>query len=100
MESEEFEDFLQEERAREILEVTERELRFSQGCNEAYLLLERHGVECIDQRDPEESEEALNRMIGYFTQMEEYEKCSKIKEVYQQIFKKDPTPIFPNFYPE
>jgi hypothetical protein len=36
-------------------------------------------------------------MLGYFIQIEEYEKCSVIKKVYNQTFKKDIVPIFPTF---
>jgi hypothetical protein len=36
-------------------------------------------------------------MLGYFIQIEEYEKCSVIQKVYNQAFKKDIVPIFPTF---
>jgi len=35
--------------------------------------------------------------LGYFIQVEEYEKCSVIQKVYNQAFKKGISPIFPTF---
>jgi hypothetical protein len=36
-------------------------------------------------------------MLGYFIQIEEYEKCTVLQKVYKQTFKKDMVPIFPTF---
>ena len=41
--------------------------------------------------------EIIDRMMGYFIQMEEYEKCTVIQKVYKQAFKEDTDPIFPKF---
>lgn len=98
MEPEDFEDYLQETE-REIIEkmVREKEKEFTSGCNEGYKLLREHGVKCIDLVESESAIEALNRMLGYFIQVEHYEKCEVIKSVYVKAFKKSPEPIFPNF---
>lgn len=97
MEPEEFEDYLQEAKEDSKRVTREREIRFTQGCIEGYNLLQKHGVKCIDSRDSGDAEEAINRMLGYFIQVEDYEKCSTIKKVYKKAFKKDPVPVFPNF---
>jgi len=36
-------------------------------------------------------------MMGYFIQMEEYEKCTVIQKVYKEVFKEETEPIFPKF---
>jgi hypothetical protein len=36
-------------------------------------------------------------MLGYFIQIEEYEKCTVLQNVYRQAFKKEISPIFPTF---
>ena len=99
MEPEDFEDYIQDEEREAITEmVRKHEEKFTQGCIEGYKLIEEYGVKCIDLvKDRESAEEALNRMLGYFTQIEHYEKCKRIKEVYVQAFQKEPNPIFPNF---
>lgn len=99
MEPEDFEDYIRErERAEEEKERKEMIKGFSLACEEGYKLIEDHGSECIASRDGrEEAQRALNRMLGYFIQTEEYEKCSKIKSVYLEVFRKDPKPELPNF---
>ena len=77
--------------------IREKEKQFSQGCQEGYLLIEQHGKKALDLSDKESAQEACQRMLGYFIQIEEYEKCSTIKNVYEQTFKKDISPIFPTF---
>ena len=77
--------------------IREKEKQFSQGCQEGYLLIEQHGKKALDLSDKESAQEACQRMLGYFIQIEEYEKCSVIKKVYNQTFKKDIVPIFPTF---
>jgi hypothetical protein len=77
--------------------IREKEKQFSQGCQEGYLLIAKHGKEALDLADKDSSQEACQRMLGYFIQIEEYEKCSVIKNVYEQTFKKDISPIFPTF---
>jgi hypothetical protein len=77
--------------------IKEKEKQFSQGCQEGYLLIEQHGKKALDLSDKESAQEACQRMLGYFIQIEEYEKCSVIKKVYNQAFKKDIVPIFPTF---
>jgi len=73
-----------------------REKIFIDGCLEAYDLLELYGSLCITKGDSDQKL-ALNKMLGYFIQIEHYEKCSIIKKAYQEVFLEDPTPILPNF---
>jgi hypothetical protein len=98
MEPEDFEDYIQDAE-KEIIEkmIREKEKQFSEGCVEGYNLLKEHGTEAIKGTEPEEAKEALNRMMGYFIQMEEYEKCSDIQKVYKKAFKQQTEPIFPKF---
>lgn len=99
MEPEDFEDYIRE-REREEDEKERKEMIkvFSQACEEGYTLIEDHGSECIPSKEgKKEAQRALNRMLGHFIQMEEYEKCSKIKSVYLEVFQKDPKPELPNF---
>jgi phosphosulfolactate synthase (CoM biosynthesis protein A) len=77
--------------------IREKEKQFSQGCQEGYLLIKEHGKKALDLSDKESVQEACRRMLGYFIQIEEYEKCSVIKKVYNQAFKKDIVPILPTF---
>lgn len=77
--------------------IREKEKQFSHGCQEGYLLITQHGKKALDLADKESAQEACRRMIGYFIQVEEYEKCSTIQKVYKQAFKKEISPIFPTF---
>lgn len=77
--------------------IKEKEKQFSQGCQEGYLLIEQHGKKALDLTDKESAQEACSRMLGYFIQVEEYEKCTVLQKVYKQTFKKDIVPIFPTF---
>ena len=77
--------------------IKEKEKQFSQGCQEGYLLIEQHGKKALDLTDEESAQEACRRMLGYFIQVEEYEKCTVLQKVYKQTFKKDIVPIFPTF---
>ena len=77
--------------------IKEKEKQFSQGCQEGYLLIEQHGKKALDLTDKESAQEACARMLGYFIQVEEYEKCTVLQKVYKQTFKKDIVPIFPTF---
>lgn len=98
MEPEDFEDFIQDAE-KHIIEkmIREREKQFSEGCMEGYKILKEHGRKAIKGTEKEEAMEALNRMIGYFIQIEEYEKCSDIQKIFKQEFKTETTPIFPKF---
>ena len=98
MEPEDFEDYIQDTE-KEIIEqmIREKEKQFSQGCQEGYLLIQEHGKKALDLSDKESAQEACQRMLGYFIQVEEYEKCSVIQKVYNQAFKKEISPIFPTF---
>ena len=98
MEPEDFEDYIQDAE-KEIIEkmIREKEKQFSEGCIEGYNLLKEHGKEAVEGAEPDQAKEALNRMMGYFIQMEEYEKCSDIQKVYKQVFKGETEPIFPKF---
>ena len=84
---------------REIIDqmIREKEKQFSNGCQEGYLLIQEHGREALDLTDKESAQEACRRMLGYFIQVEEYEKCTVLQKVYKQTFKKDIVPIFPTF---
>jgi phosphosulfolactate synthase (CoM biosynthesis protein A) len=77
--------------------IREKEKQFSEGCQEGYLLIQEHGKKALDLSDKESAQEACRRMLGYFIQVEEYEKCSVIQKVYNQAFKKVISPIFPTF---
>lgn len=77
--------------------IREKEKQFSNGCQEGYLLIEQHGKKALDLTDKESAQEACSRMLGYFIQVEEYEKCTVLQKVYKQTFKKDIVPIFPTF---
>lgn len=98
MEPEDFEDYIQDAE-KHIIEqmIHEKEKQFTEGCIEGYKLLKKHGREAIDGTEKKEAMEALNRMLGYFIQVEEYEKCADIQKLYKQVFKKETEPIFPTF---
>lgn len=99
MEPEDLEDLIRrgEERFQQELQE-ERIKEFKEACEEGYQMLENHGTECIPKEDGIESaRRALDKMLGYFISLEEYEKCSKIKSVYLEAFKKEPEPETPNF---
>ncbi len=98
MEPEDFEDYIKDtERAIVERMIREKEKQFSEGCIDGYELIKEHGREAIEGTDKDSAMEALNRMMGYFIQMEEYEKCTVIQNVYKEVFKAETTPIFPNF---
>ncbi len=98
MEPEDFEDYIQDTE-KEIVEqmIREKEKQFSEGCVDGYQLLIKHGAGAIKGTDPEVAKEALNRMTGYFIQMEEYETCTVIQKVYREAFRSEAEPIFPKF---
>ena len=98
MEPEDFEDYIQGTE-KEIIEqmIREKEKQFSEGCVDGYELIIEHGAGAIKGTDPEVAKEALNRMTGYFIQMEEYEKCTVIQKVYREAFRSEAEPIFPKF---
>ena len=98
MEPEDFEDYIKDtERAIVERMIKEKEKQFSEGCIDGYELIKAHGREAIEGTDKDSAMEALNRMMGYFIQMEEYEKCTVIQNVYKEVFKAETEPIFPNF---
>ena len=100
MDYEEFEEYISSEDKKIVEEmIREKEKAFSQGCREGYQLLKDYGTNVIGKTELSEAKEALNRMMGYFIQTEEYEKCSEIQKIYLQIFKEDVSPIFPKFLP-
>ena len=98
MEPEDFEDYIQDTE-KEIIEqmIREKEKQFSEGCIDGYELIIEHGAGAIKGSEPKDAKEALNRMLGYFIQMEEYEKCTVIQKVYKKAFKVEAEPIFPKF---
>ena len=98
MEPEDFEDYIQDTE-KEIIEqmIREKEKQFSEGCIDGYELIIEHGAGAIKGSEPKAAKEALNRMLGYFIQMEEYEKCTVIQKVYKKAFKVETEPIFPKF---
>ena len=98
MEPEDFEDYIQDTE-KEIIEkmIREKEKQFSEGCIDGYELISEHGTGAIKGTEPKDAKEALNRMLGYFIQMEEYEKCTVIQKVYKEAFKVETEPIFPKF---
>lgn len=98
---EEFESFLPKSRKDRLEEESKkRKQKFAQGCLEGYKLLEEFGGECIQGIGRKKAVETLNRMIGYFIQNEEYEKCSVIKKIHFKTFGSYPSPIFINFEAE
>lgn len=99
MEPEDFEEMIRrgEEQFQKDLRA-ERIEEFIGACEDGYRMLEEHGAECVDPNgEKEELKRALNVMLGYFIHLEEYEKCSKIKTVYLEAFKKEPEPTVPNY---
>ena len=96
MEPEDFEEYIKdaEERFRKH-EIKMREKEFSEACLEGYNIIEENGWEVIKAEDS--TEEATQRMLGYFIQIEHYEKCAVIKDAFIKVFKKDPIPVFPKF---
>jgi hypothetical protein len=96
MEPEDFEEYIKdaENRYKEHL-IKEKEKEFSEGCLEGYSFIKENGWEYIEPKDS--TEEAIQRMLGYFIQIEHYEKCAFLKKVFVEVFKKEPTPIFPTF---
>ena len=98
MEPEDFEDYIQDTE-KDLIEqmIREKEKQFNEGCIDGYHLLNEHGAEAIKGTEPESAKEALNRMMGYFIQMEEYEKCTVIQKVYKEVFREETEPIFPKF---
>ena len=98
MEPEDFEDYIQDAE-KEIIEqmIREKEKQFSEGCVDGYELISEHGAGAIKGTEPKDAKEALNRMLGYFIQMEEYEKCTVIQKVYKEAFRSEAEPIFPKF---
>ena len=60
-------------------------------------MIQEHGKKALDLSDKESAQEACQRMLGYFIQVEEYEKCTVLQKVYKQTFKKEISPIFPTF---
>lgn len=75
----------------DLIEAQRR--RFIEGCEEGYHLLQTIGPECLNQTEVHEAKEALSRMLGHFTYVEEYEKCSFIKRIYEERYKEKITPI-------
>jgi hypothetical protein len=70
--------------------------RFEEGCNEAYELLCQASPELfIRETNKSQTKEALNKMLWFFIEQEEFEKCAKIKSVYIQAFGKSPNPVPP-----
>ena len=98
MEPEDFEDYIQDTE-KDLIEqmIREKEKQFSEGCIDGYELISEHGTGAIKGTEPKDAKEALNRMLGYFIQMEEYEKCTVIQKVYKEAFKVETEPIFPKF---
>ena len=99
MEPEDFEDYIQDTE-KEIIEqmIREKEKQFSEGCIDGYELISEHGAGAIKGTESKDAKEALNRMLGYFIQMEEYEKCTVIQKVYKKAFKVETEPILPKFF--
>lgn len=84
---------------REIIDqmIKEKEKQFSQGCQEGYALIVNHGKDALDLTDKDSAKEATQRMLGYFIQIEEYEKCTVLQKVYKETFLQEISPIFPTF---
>lgn len=68
--------------------------RFAEGCEEIYEMLQE-GNECLSIVPASEAKRALGRVLWYFQHVEEYEKCSFIAKVYQEVYKEKITPIIP-----
>ena len=77
----------------DLIQASAQRKAFIEGCEEGYRLLQTIGPECLNQTEVHEAKEALSRMIGHFTYMEEYEKCSFIKRIYEERYKEKITPI-------
>jgi hypothetical protein len=78
--------------------VREKERIFSEGCMEGFLIIEKKGIEFFMMgKLGIFGEEIIQRILGYFIQIEDYEKCKFIKEKFEKAFSRPLIPIFPNF---
>ena len=50
-------------------------------CNEAYSLLKEEGLRVSTEKDKEQANLALRRMLGLFIEEEEYEKCVLVRDI-------------------
>jgi len=63
-------------------------------CNEAYSLLKEEGLKVKTEKDKEQANLALRRMLGLFIEEEEYEKCILLKDILEKNFSHNTSPLF------
>lgn len=76
--------------------IRQSEIIFSEGCREGFDALVEDGEKCFKGKD-KFTASTIKRMLGYFIQTEEYEKCSILKVIFEKEFGITPTPVFPEF---
>jgi hypothetical protein len=80
----------------EELENIHREaarLQFIEWCHEGYSMLSKN-MELTEVADKTEANLAMRRMLGFFIDEEEYEKCKVIKCSLDSNFPGNTTPLF------
>jgi hypothetical protein len=63
-------------------------------CNEAYSLLKEEGLRVSTEKDKEQANLALRRMLGLFIEEEEYEKCVLVRDILEKNFSHNSSPLF------
>jgi hypothetical protein len=90
--SEDQEYFLDPEELRQFHREAAR-AQFIEWCNEGYSMLTKN-MELTDVAEKEEANLAMRRMLGYFIDEEEYEKCKIIKTSLDSNFPGNTEPLF------
>jgi hypothetical protein len=67
---------------------------FVSYCSHGFDLLEKAAVSGTDIKSIREANTAMRRMLGFFVDQEEFEKCSVIKGLLQKHFPGNTEPIF------
>ncbi len=79
--------------SKEDLQRIRRE-NFISYCSEGFDLLEKAAVSGTDLKSIKEANFAMRRMLGFFVDQEEFEKCSVIKGLLDKHFPGNTEPIF------
>lgn len=93
MDPEEYEDHYYDPREVEKLEREAAKNQFAEWCNEGYEMLSQK-MSLTDVAEKDEAHMAMRRMLGYFIDEEEYEKCRVIKTVLDTNFPGNTAPLF------
>jgi len=84
----------------EDMEITQEELgrtrkeNFIFYCDQGFDLLTQAAMAGTDLKSIKDSNLALRRMLGFFVDQEEFEKCSLIKMLLEKHFPGNTEPIF------